>query len=53
MATSQALQRVEEIPGPVYDSGDLGKEPMIQILGKNPMEVVEKISRIKKNLTTL
>lgn len=49
--TSQALQGVEEIPDLVYDKGDVGKEPMIRILGKNPMEVVEKINRIKQNLT--
>jgi hydroxymethylpyrimidine/phosphomethylpyrimidine kinase len=49
--TSQALQGVEGIPDLVYDTGDVGKEPMIRILGKNPREVVEKINRIKQNLT--
>jgi predicted fused transcriptional regulator/phosphomethylpyrimidine kinase len=49
--TSLALQGVQEIPDLVDDNGDVGKEPMIRILGKNPMEVVEKINRIKQNLT--
>jgi predicted fused transcriptional regulator/phosphomethylpyrimidine kinase len=42
---------VQEISDLVDDNGDVGKEPMIRILGKNPMEVVEKINRIKQNLT--
>lgn len=48
--TSAALEGMEELPDLVYDEGDVGKEPMIRILGKNPMEVVEKIGRIKAAL---
>ncbi|UCH23477.1 MAG: bifunctional hydroxymethylpyrimidine kinase/phosphomethylpyrimidine kinase [Deltaproteobacteria bacterium] len=48
--TSAALEEMEELPDLVYDEGDVGKEPMIRILGKNPMEVVEKINRIKEAL---
>lgn len=32
----------------VYDKGDLGKEPMIRILGRNAVEVVEKLLSILK-----
>jgi predicted fused transcriptional regulator/phosphomethylpyrimidine kinase len=48
--TSAALEEMEELPDLVYDEGDVGKEPMIRILGKNPMQVVEKINRIKEAL---
>ena len=30
----------------IYDVGDVGKEPMIRILGENPFKVVEKVLRI-------
>jgi hydroxymethylpyrimidine/phosphomethylpyrimidine kinase len=48
--TSLALEGMKQMPDLVYDEGDIGKEPMIRILGKNPMEVVEKIGRIKAAL---
>jgi len=48
--TDQALLRLEGTPDLIYDEGELGKEPMIRILGGNPMEVAEKIIRIKQNL---
>ncbi|MFH0813012.1 MAG: bifunctional hydroxymethylpyrimidine kinase/phosphomethylpyrimidine kinase [Pseudomonadota bacterium] len=37
------LQKSSSIPDVIYDTGDLGKEPMIRILGKTPMEVVHKV----------
>ncbi len=40
--TQRALQGVGHVPDVVYDEGEKGKEPMIRILGRNPMEVVEK-----------
>ena len=48
--TDQALLRFEGSPDLIYDEGEMGKEPMIRILGRNPMEVAEKIIRIKQNL---
>ncbi|MGD8889175.1 MAG: bifunctional hydroxymethylpyrimidine kinase/phosphomethylpyrimidine kinase [Desulfobacterales bacterium] len=48
--THEALKGFDGIPDLVYDEGDVGKEPMIRILGENPMEVVDKINRIKQNL---
>ncbi|MGD2269433.1 MAG: bifunctional hydroxymethylpyrimidine kinase/phosphomethylpyrimidine kinase [Desulfobacterales bacterium] len=49
--TSAALQGMEGLPDLVYDKGEVGKEPMIRILGKNPMEVVQKIYRVKEALS--
>jgi hydroxymethylpyrimidine kinase/phosphomethylpyrimidine kinase len=39
----EVLRRMKRIPDFIYDEGDVGKEPMIRVLGKNPMEVIEKI----------
>ena len=45
--TDQALKGLSEKPDLVFDKGDVGKEPMIRIMGQNPVEVVEKVNRIK------
>lgn len=37
------LRRNSTIPDIIYDLGDLGKEPMIRVLGKTPEEVVNKV----------
>ena len=34
------------MPEVVYDEGDVGKEPMIRVLGHDPDEVVDKVIRI-------
>jgi hydroxymethylpyrimidine/phosphomethylpyrimidine kinase len=39
----EVLRKLKRVPDFIYDEGDVGKEPMIRVLGKNPMEVVEKI----------
>lgn len=46
--TQKALHLASDVPDLIYDNGDVGKEPMIRILGLNPMEVVEKVMRIAK-----
>lgn len=38
----QVCKRLGKVPDLIADRGDLGKEPMIRILGKDPQEVVEK-----------
>jgi hydroxymethylpyrimidine/phosphomethylpyrimidine kinase len=48
--TDQALLRFEGIPDLIYDEGEVGKEPMIRILGRTPLEVAEKVIRIMQNL---
>jgi predicted fused transcriptional regulator/phosphomethylpyrimidine kinase len=37
-------------PDLIYDRGEVGKEPMIRILGENPMQVVEKALALKNAL---
>lgn len=49
--TRAALEGMEVSADMVYDEGEMGKEPMIRILGKNPMEVVQKVNRIKEALS--
>ena len=39
----EVLRRLRRVPDFIYDQGDIGKEPMIRVLGRNPMEVVQKI----------
>jgi hydroxymethylpyrimidine/phosphomethylpyrimidine kinase len=39
----EVLRKMKRVPDFIYDEGDVGKEPMIRVLGKNPMEVVNKI----------
>ncbi|MDD5154598.1 MAG: bifunctional hydroxymethylpyrimidine kinase/phosphomethylpyrimidine kinase [Desulfovibrionales bacterium] len=38
-----ALEDARKIPDIIYDCGDVGKEPMIRILGRDPEEVVSKV----------
>ena len=37
------LGKIGRVPDMIYDLGDVGKEPMIGVLGRNPKEVVAKI----------
>jgi hydroxymethylpyrimidine/phosphomethylpyrimidine kinase len=39
----EVLKRMKPIPDFIYDEGDVGKEPMIRVLGRNPLGVVNKI----------
>ncbi len=39
------LRKMRGVPDFIYDEGDVGKEPMLRVLGRNPMEVVEKIMK--------
>ncbi len=39
----EVLKKTKRIPDMIYDQGDVGKEPMIRVLGRDPMEVVGKI----------
>jgi hydroxymethylpyrimidine/phosphomethylpyrimidine kinase len=44
--TTRALEGVLEMPDCICDEGEKGKEPMIRVLGKDPLEVVEKVIRL-------
>jgi hydroxymethylpyrimidine/phosphomethylpyrimidine kinase len=46
--THRALETAGGIVDLVYDEGDLGKEPMIRVLGRNPQVVVDKVIAIGK-----
>jgi hydroxymethylpyrimidine kinase / phosphomethylpyrimidine kinase / thiamine-phosphate diphosphorylase len=39
----EVLKRMKRVPDFIYDEGDVGKEPMIRVLGKSPVEVVGKV----------
>ncbi len=41
-----SIRNISTPPDIIYHKGDLGKEPMILVFGKNPNEVVEKISQL-------
>lgn len=46
--TKQAMINNEKTPDLIYDTGSVGKEPMIRIIGTNPKNIYEKIDRILK-----
>ena len=41
--TGQALRGLDRTPDGIFDEGEKGKEPVIRILGRTPLEVVEKV----------
>ncbi|MCX5833515.1 MAG: bifunctional hydroxymethylpyrimidine kinase/phosphomethylpyrimidine kinase [Deltaproteobacteria bacterium] len=48
--TKKVLARRNSVPDVIYDKGDVGKEPMVRILGENPGVVVEKVLKIAGKL---
>lgn len=48
--TGYVLSKRDTIPDIIFDRGDVGKEPMIRILGKTPYDVVEKALNISKRV---
>lgn len=47
--TEQAIRKIGKVPDVIYDLGEVGKEPMIRILGPSATKVVEKaISAIRE-----
>ncbi|MDX1798929.1 MAG: bifunctional hydroxymethylpyrimidine kinase/phosphomethylpyrimidine kinase [Candidatus Lokiarchaeia archaeon] len=46
--TKEAISNLGFVPDVIYDLGGIGKEPMIRILGKNPSDVLSKLSKIIK-----
>ncbi len=39
----EVLRKMKRVPDFIYDEGGVGKEPMVRVLGGNPMEVIQKI----------
>jgi hydroxymethylpyrimidine/phosphomethylpyrimidine kinase len=44
--TERVLSKETTIPDIIFDRGDLGKEPMIRVLGRSPDEVVDKVLKL-------
>lgn len=42
----RVLQISKKVPDVIFDRGDVGKEPMVRVLGHNPEEVVAKVLRL-------
>ena len=45
--TERVLSKETTIPDIIFDRGDVGKEPMIRVLGRNPDEVVGKVLKLR------
>jgi hydroxymethylpyrimidine/phosphomethylpyrimidine kinase len=44
--TNHAINTLGRVPDIIYDTGSVGKEPMIRVLGKNPEDVLFKIQKL-------
>jgi hydroxymethylpyrimidine/phosphomethylpyrimidine kinase len=44
--TCVAIEQLGYVPDIIYDTGGIGKEPMIRVLGRNPDEVINKVEQI-------
>jgi hydroxymethylpyrimidine kinase/phosphomethylpyrimidine kinase len=49
----EAFRSAGGAPDVIYDTGDVGKEPMVRILARHPLEAVEKLLRIIREASTL
>jgi hydroxymethylpyrimidine/phosphomethylpyrimidine kinase len=47
--TERVLSNETRIPDIIFDRGDVGKEPMIRVLGRDPEEVVEKVLKLAQS----
>ncbi|MBI4639329.1 MAG: bifunctional hydroxymethylpyrimidine kinase/phosphomethylpyrimidine kinase [Candidatus Tectomicrobia bacterium] len=48
--TETAIKQFGSVPDIIYDLGDIGKEPMIRVIGETPGDVAEKVLKIRKAL---
>lgn len=48
--TTEAIKKLDSPPTIIYDTGSVGKEPMIRVLGKTPDDVLKTIISIKTQL---
>jgi len=42
------LKKMGQPPDFIYDRGDVGKEPIIRCFGRDPLELLEKIEKIRQ-----
>jgi hydroxymethylpyrimidine/phosphomethylpyrimidine kinase len=47
----QAIKKFGSVPDIIYDTGGMGKEPMIRVLANNPSNVADIILKIKQNIS--
>jgi len=47
--TEQVLN-TGRVPDVIFDRGEVGKEPMVRVMGKNPSDVVRKVLKIKREM---
>lgn len=47
---AEAIDKFGRVPDIIYDEGGVGKEPMIRILGRSPVDVVAKLKRLAGKL---
>lgn len=48
--TETVLSRRGAIPDMIFDRGEVGKEPMVRVLGRTPWEVVDKVLAIRRKM---
>ncbi len=48
--TKKVLDELGYVPDLIYDKGDIGKEPIVRVIGFNPIDVANKIIKIKEYL---
>jgi len=48
--TERAISMTKLVPDMIYDLGDMGKEPMIRIIGRTPKEVVKKVINLQREV---
>ena len=49
--TEEAIRKLSKVPDIIYDEGEVGKEPMIRVLGRDAVEVVDKALKAIKSLS--
>ena len=49
---TEVVLKQGEIPDIIFDRGDVGKEPMIRVIGRSPDDVVRKILKIRRHIRT-
>jgi len=40
------LSKTRAIPDIIYDLGDIGKEPIVRVIGRNPQEVADMVLKL-------
>ncbi|MCX5813986.1 MAG: bifunctional hydroxymethylpyrimidine kinase/phosphomethylpyrimidine kinase [Proteobacteria bacterium] len=45
--TEEVLKRADQPPDIIYDLGDVGKEPIIRLFAKDPLELINKMEMIR------